>query len=463
MRTLLQPAFAYVARLWTEFRDGWDRFWFTPVDPTTICAIRVCTGLVLLYIHLTCLSVMPDFLGPDAWFDQKAVTQLKGLADSEYEKALEGIRQVPDLVQKKRMLSEAEVIRSAQTWWSQSVWMYVKDPTGLWFTYGLFLVAIFCFTFGLFTRTANVIVWIGHLSYVERGYTIWFGMDAILAMLLLYMLIAPTGATLSLDRLRSRYRAARQALGGRGDPHPPAPPPSWLANVSVRMIQIHMCIVYLCAGFAKLQGATWWSGNAGWMTMSLYEFQLFDTTWLFLLPDPMWQFISNFSVLFTIAFEVGFIFLIWNRTLRPLILFAAFMLHVGIGFFMGLGGFGAIMLTGCLAFVSPDSVRWFLATVLGGPKGFRFGYDRKDPVQLAAAGWVLAADPWRQVEVVESHDAAGAPPGTLITPEGTTLTGLAAFGRLLRAVRPMLAAAPTAVWPFLRLPAGESRHVVAKH
>ena len=47
-------------------------------------------------------------------------------------------------------------------------------------------------------------------------------------------------------------------------------------------------------------------------------------------------------VWFTLFFEISFVFLIWHRLWRPLILCLAILLHVGIGVFMGLDAFGAV-------------------------------------------------------------------------------------------------------------------------
>lgn len=186
----------------------------------------------------------------------------------------------------------------------------------------------------------NVIVWLGHLSFVHRAYFAWSGMDTVLAMLTFYLMFAPTGSALSLDR--------------RGQ----APSASWTANLVVRLIQVHMCIIYLFAGLGKLQGARWWDGTAVWHTLVLSEFAPFDVTWLGHLGDETCHLISNLGVLVTLAFEISFTFLIWNPRIRPVLLTTALMLHGGIGLFMGLGSFGAAMLTGCLAFIPPETVRF---------------------------------------------------------------------------------------------------------
>lgn len=299
---------------------AWDRFWFTPVDPAPLGAIRVCTGCVLLYAYAAATPCVQDYLGPHAWIDPVAINQLRYPAD-----AGEG---------------------SVPPWWGQSVWFYVHGPVAIGLVYAAFLLAILCFTVGLFTRTANLAVWIGHLSFVHRAFLSWCGMDTVLAMLTFYLLLAPSGAAFALDcRHRGRCALSR----------------SWAANLALRLIQIHMCVIYLCAGLSKLQGNRWWDGTAVWMTLALHEFAPVNVTWLGYLGDDFCLLLSNVGVLLTLGFEIGFAFLVWNRRARPALLALALLLHAGIGFFMGMGAFGAAMLTGCLSFVDADIIRQFAA------------------------------------------------------------------------------------------------------
>jgi len=73
-------------------------------------------------------------------------------------------------------------------------------------------------------------------------------------------------------------------------------------------------------------------------------------------------------VFVTLVYEIGFAFLIWNKNVRPFLLFCAVLLHGGIAFVMGLPAFSALMVIGCFAFVSPESVRWFCQSLVGATK-----------------------------------------------------------------------------------------------
>lgn len=428
MNILFEALWNFVVHTWRAFLRGWDRFWFGPQDPTTLAVIRILTGTILFYIHATCVFRVLDFIGPQAWVDAQATAALRH-ADQLYPPG-------------EQEYHKAYIL---------SIFYWIQDPTTIYAIYFVFLAAILCFTFGFFTKTANVITWIVYVSYLQRGYIIWFGMDTVLCMLLLYLLVGPSGNALSIDRLLARYRMARDAIKARGRAvDVPDVAPNWLANVSIRLIQLNMCLIYFCSGCAKLQGNMWWSGGAVWFTMNIKEFEVVPAWWIGYAPDWVWQSISCFGVLFTLVFEIGFVFLIWNRAVRPFMLFSAFMLHGGIGLFMGLGGFAAAMLTGCSSFVYPESMRWFLSVLLKGPSGYRFVFDRLDPAHVRMVSWIRAADVYRQVEILEAHAApAGVPVGTLVSPDGSTAQGLAAFARLVRVLRAFWIAWPVAAWSFV--------------
>jgi hypothetical protein len=46
----------------------WSRFWFTPVDPTTLGFMRVVTGLLILYIHAAYSLDLQAFFGKTGWY-----------------------------------------------------------------------------------------------------------------------------------------------------------------------------------------------------------------------------------------------------------------------------------------------------------------------------------------------------------------------------------------------------------
>jgi hypothetical protein len=351
-----------------------------------------------------------------------------------------------------------------------SVWFHVTDPTAMAIVHTVFLVAMLCLTLGLCTRVTSVITWLGVLCYTQRVPTSVFGMDTIMIVASLYLMIGPSGAALSLDRLIARYWASWRALRAhRRVPDLSQPAPSISANLALRLLQIHVCIIYGASGLFKLQGQTWLNGTATWLVMvnpefSPVRFQLYTDAMRFLASHPfLWQLFVTLGVVFTLVFEIGFPFLIWLRKMRPVMMTAAFLLHAGIAVHMGLTTFSLMMISIVLAFASPEAIRWLLAKIGRGPAHFRLAFSGRARGQVRAASAIHAFDVWQQVELQEQSTPAPARKGTkaagqaiqahpparsapvpaelahlqLVTDTGTVLTGYRLYERLVRSLRPL--------------------------
>jgi hypothetical protein len=191
-------------------------------------------------------------------------------------------------------------------------------------------------------------------------------MDTMMNILLIYLMVGPSGAALSVDRLISRWWAVRQARRNHLPIPPLSPPaPRVSANLALRLVQIHFCIIYLASGLSKLMGQPWWNGTAIWITMAVPEYWplqigyyqsllkfLCDHRWL-------WETVMTGSVAYTLCTEISFPFLVWNRKLRWWMITLAVVLHTGIAMTMGLRTFSLLMLTMLCAFVPQEVVeRW---------------------------------------------------------------------------------------------------------
>jgi hypothetical protein len=265
-----------------------------------------------------------------------------------------------------------------------SVWFDITDPTWMAVFHGGVIAVTFLFVIGFCTRVTSVLTWAGMLSYIQRAPTTLFGMDTMMNILLIYLMIGPSGAALSVDRLLARWwaggrvrvigrwRAFWARLLGRpgpvaavapGSPPPDRPVPSVSANVAIRLLQIHLCIIYLVAGLAKLRGNTWWNGTAVWWTLANFEFAPMQHSWYMAALRALsknillLQVFLTVGTFFTLFFEIGYTFLIWVRT-RWLMLSMAIMLHGVIGLFMGLKTFALIMLVMNMGFLTTAEAYW---------------------------------------------------------------------------------------------------------
>ncbi len=322
MRRLLSPAVRYVVDSARALAEAWNAFWFTPADPTLLGLIRIFTGLMLLYTHAVWGLALESFFGPRGWLS-------------------------PELVR---------TIQHDQ--YTYSFWWLVPDGgAGMWLAYGLSMLVLALFTLGLWTRLTSILSLLVVLSFVQRAPEAMFGLDQINCMLTLYLAIGPSGQALSLDRLRVVRRARENGTEAELLP-------SASANLALRLINVHMCVIYFFAGISKLQGEAWWTGEAMWQALSNLEYQTADMTWLAWHP---W--ILNLLTHVCVLWEISFCVLIWRPRLRPLVLAGAVLLHAGIGACLGMWTFALIMLVGCFSFLDPEVIRDLVAAMV--PARFR--------------------------------------------------------------------------------------------
>ncbi|HEV3444597.1 MAG TPA: HTTM domain-containing protein, partial [Gemmataceae bacterium] len=205
--------------------------------------------------------------------------------------------------------------------------------------------------------------------------------DTMMTILLLYLMIGPSGAALSADRWLARWWAqarprilARWRAFWHRDSEAPLPSPivlgppepSITANFAIRLLQVHVCIIYLAAGLSKLQGMAWWNGTAVWSTLANFEFAPMQYE-SYMIPLRLltanrlvWEVMMTSAGIFTLFFEITYTFLIWRPSTRWLILSMAVVLHGFIGIFMGLKTFSLMMLVMNMAFLRPQEVSFML-------------------------------------------------------------------------------------------------------
>ena len=129
------PGVGLTAQWLHDCWQQWDRFWFSPVRPHTLCLMRVLIGLLLFYTHLVWSLDLMAFLGPNA-------------------------------------LITSEVSRSVASFQNKFAWTplwYIESATALWTFHIVGLIVIFLFTIGLFTRITAILAWLFAVAYCQRA------------------------------------------------------------------------------------------------------------------------------------------------------------------------------------------------------------------------------------------------------------------------------------------------------
>jgi hypothetical protein len=305
----------YLREQLTGWGRGWDQFWFTPTRPETLCMLRIATGWMLLYTHLVWATGLSDFLGKNAWVPSPLIQQ----------------------------------IHASDGAWSY-LW-YLESPTALGLHQLLMLSVASALMVGAATRITAPLAWFLQLMYVHRLTGALFGLDQILTMMLMYLMLSPCGARWSVDAfLREKWLTKGNSKAAKRWnwllPEATATPAT---RVATRLIQVHMCIIYLFGGISKMRGETWWDGTALWFAVANYEYQSLDLTWLAKYP-LVFSTLSNL----TIFWETFYPALVWPRLTRPWTIALAFLVHGGIGIGLGMITFGTMMIIANCAFISPE-------------------------------------------------------------------------------------------------------------
>ncbi len=293
-----------------EWAAAWNTFWFTPADPLPLAVVRILTGLLLTW------SCIVWLLDPDAFFGDRG------------------------------WLAPTDVWRMNDQPWQWSWFFAMPGPDGARVLASIALLAAVLLTLGLATPIAAVVSLLALVSAANRAPLNTFGLDDTLGMLLIGLAVGPSGARLSLDE---RLLGAGQGSAA----------PSVRANVAVRILQVHLCVVYFFSGCGKLFGASWWEGTAIWGAAANVQYRTLDLTWLAWHP-----LVVNAITLGTLFWEVAYAALVWPRLTRRLFLAMAVMVHLGIGLAMGMMEFGLAMITANLAFVPAAAWRQVLPKFL---------------------------------------------------------------------------------------------------
>ena len=284
--------------------ETFDQFWFTPRAPFVLGWIRLFTGLIVFWSLLVWSFELDTFFGAD------------GLLPIEYRQNFPG---------------------ASGLWWSHLDWC--QSSGTLWGAHVVALIIVAMFACGFCTRVTSVLTALLVISYGNRSFGAGFGLDQINAFLCLYCAVGNSGGAVSLDRW----------LSGKSNESRFNVRPDTMTNISIRLIQIHLCVVYFFAAVGKMEGQTWWSGEAVWLALSSYEYQTIDMTWL-----AKFMPLVALMTLVSLFWELFYPFLVWPRMTRPIMLLLAVVVHLGIGLCMGMMSFGLIMLVANLAFLCPD-------------------------------------------------------------------------------------------------------------
>lgn len=285
----------------TAVGDGWNQFWFAPASARPLSLVRIMTGLLTIVYFLSFTSDLKRWLGPDSLLPPATVLRLTGGPETQS--------------------------------FHYSLLSLVSKPNELWLFHGIGLLAAACLAVGLFSRIAAGVTLVIFLSYVHRAPMISGLAEPILAPLLFYLCFAPSGHWFGVNAWLKGRKTDEQ------------PQSTVLANLCLRMIQVHLAMLVLMMGMSKLAQQPWWVGDAVWYLLAQTRSRPVNLTFLREFP-----YLINAWTHAIVFFEFAFPILIWNRFARPVLLIAGVLVWLSIALASGHLIFALTMIAASLAF-----------------------------------------------------------------------------------------------------------------
>jgi Vitamin K-dependent gamma-carboxylase len=333
----------------TAILAAWNRFFFAEQSPVPLALFRIVYGLL---VTMTVLLLKADWI---SWYGTHAWMSLDTMRELE-----PGVR-----------LNLFTILPQDDRWIIALFW--------------IFLASAVLLTVGFLSRLNSMVVYFCLASIQQRNLYILHGGDTFLRVAGFFLIFAPAGAALSVDRLIRVWR-------GREQSEVPARR-LW----AQRMIQIELSLMYLATFCWKLKGAAWMEGSALFYVFHLFELQRF--------PLPDWLLepgILKLGTWFAMVLEFSLGTLIWVKRMRYKALAAGLLFHLSLEYSLNIPMFQWDVLSAYVLFVDPGDLQrawnWICARVspwLGEPVTVL--YDRHSGRARRLVNLLIALDIFRRL------------------------------------------------------------------
>ena len=340
-----------------SFFDAWNGFFFAEQSPTPLALFRIAYGMAVIATLFLLHADWIAWYGPNAWVRLSTIRTMEP-----------GPR-----------LNLFTIIPQSDSWVRILFWV--------------FLISAVCLACGLFTRVNSIIVFACLASIQQRNLLILHGGDTFLRVTGFFLMFAPAGAALSVDRL---IRIWRGEEGAEIQPRRP-----W----AQRMIQFELALLYFAGFCSKIEGGSWVQGTALYYVYHLDELQRF--------PIPPWFFrpaILRLATWFALVFEFSMGVLIWIKELRYPLLALGVLFHLSLEYSLNIPMFQWDVLAAYILFVDPvDLTRFWnwIRTRANRHLGQRVNviYDGASERRLRTANMLRAIDIFGQLSFADLRDS----------------------------------------------------------
>lgn len=284
--------------------NAWNRFFFREDSPLPLAVFRIAYGFAVIVTLLLLKSDWLAWYGPHPWMSLATMHELEP-----------GPR-----------LNILAVLPHTNFWINLFFWVFLASAAML--------------TAGFLSRFNAILVYLCLASLQQRNLYMLHGGDTFLRVAGFFLMFAPAGAAVSIDRL-IRIRRGKESLTL-------APRSLW----AQRMIQLELSFMYLTTALWKLQGVSWLRGTALSYVYHLMELQRFPIPDWMLLPQSLR--LATWAALI-LEFCLGT--LIWIKALRNKMLVIGLCFHLFLEYSLNIPMFQWDILTAYLLFVDADAYR----------------------------------------------------------------------------------------------------------
>lgn len=297
----------YLRDLIDWFGSGWNQFWYAPAAAERLVWLRQIVA-VFAFVWLASFSLeLVSMFGPSGWLSREVVHQ--ATTDGDLTQFAPGISHL--------FLFDSSIL--------------------LWTTHLLSLAVVGAMVLGIAPRITSPLTLLVVLSYIHRAPVVVTAFETVLCMLLLYVSLGPNQTIASL-RTKARNSTSSEH--------------HWLNNLAIRLIQVHLCLLYVLIAASKLGTPDWWTGAAFWYLLTDEQHRLLNLEFL-----TSSRYLMDLLSHAWVAFEILFPVLIWNRRLSPLLVAVATLVWIFTAVVTGQIGYSLLMIVANIAFIAPSPGR----------------------------------------------------------------------------------------------------------
>lgn len=297
----------------------WNKFFFAPVPAINLCVFRILFAVVVLESAFLSLPDVITWYGIDGTLRPQIVKELLG------NKCLDLLLFLP------------------------------PSDNAVWSFYWIHIISAFCLGIGFYTRISSIVLFLTMSSLHFRNPLIINAGDDLMRVFAFLLMFAPSGACLSVDRLRTKRPPSAPQQEQVGQPEPLT---LTIVPWSMRLMQIELTLLYFQYFWTKMAGESWVDGTAVYYVLNNTTIEHFP--WPL---DRHNELVAKTLTIGTLVIEFFLWNLIWVKRFRYYVLLAGVLLHAGLEYTLNIPVFQHVIFVSYILFVDPQHIERCIAFI----------------------------------------------------------------------------------------------------